>query len=278
VSVSFDQAFVKQFQAEVHEAYQRQGSRLRPTVRTKSEIRGASTVFQKVGRGTAASKSRNGIVPVMNLDHTNVECFLQDHYAGDWIDRFDELKTNVDERGVVAHAGAFALGRKTDELIIAAMDATTVEAIGTNAGETDNDGMTRNKVLLAFQALGANDVPDDNNRYAVVGWKQWSELLAIPEFANADYVGPDALPWKGTTQAKQWLGALWMPHSGLTKVGALRYCYFYHKTAIGHAAASEVVTDVTWHGDRAASFVNSMMSQGASLIDGQGVVRMRAKE
>lgn len=278
MSTSIDQAFVKQYQAEVHEAYQRQGSRLRPTVRTKSEIRGASTVFQKVGRGTAASKSRNGIVPVMNLDHTTVECFLQDHYAGDWIDRFDELKTNVDERAVVAQAGAFALGRKTDELIIAAMDASANEAIGTNAGETDNDGMTRNKVLLAFQALGANDVPDDGGRFAVVGWKQWSELLAIPEFANADYVGPDALPWKGTTQAKQWLGALWMPHSGLTKVGALRYCYFYHKTAIGHAAASEVVTDVTWHGDRAASFVNSMMSQGASLIDGQGVVRMRAKE
>ncbi|MBC7431149.1 MAG: hypothetical protein H7345_03680 [Rubritepida sp.] len=278
MSTSIDQAFVKQFQAEVHEAYQRQGSRLRPTVRTKSEIRGASTVFQKVGRGTAASKSRNGIVPVMNLDHTTVECFLQDHYAGDWIDRFDELKTNVDERAVVAQAGAFALGRKTDELIIAAMDASANEAIGTNAGETDNDGMTRNKVLLAFQALGANDVPDDGGRFAVVGWKQWSELLAIPEFANADYVGPDALPWKGTTQAKQWLGAMWMPHSGLTKVGALRYCYFYHKTAIGHAAASEVVTDVTWHGDRAASFVNSMMSQGASLIDGQGVVRMRAKE
>lgn len=278
MSTSIDQAFVKQYQAEVHEAYQRQGSRLRPTVRTKSEIRGASTVFQKVGRGTAASKSRNGIVPVMNLDHTTVECFLQDHYAGDWIDRFDELKTNVDERAVVAQAGAFALGRKTDELIIAAMDASANDAIGTNAGETDNDGMTRNKVLLAFQALGANDVPDDGGRFAVVGWKQWSELLAIPEFANADYVGPDALPWKGTTQAKQWLGALWMPHSGLTKVGALRYCYFYHKTAIGHAAASEVVTDVTWHGDRAASFVNSMMSQGASLIDGQGVVRMRAKE
>ncbi len=278
MSNSIDQAFVKQFQAEVHEAYQRQGSRLRTTVRTKSDIRGTSTVFQKVGRGTAASKSRNGIVPVMNLDHTNVECFLQDHYAGDWIDRFDELKTNVDERSVVAHAGAFALGRKTDELIIAAMDGSTVEAIGTNAGETDNDGMTRNKVLLAFQALGANDVPDDGNRFAVVGWKQWSELLAIPEFANTQYVGPDQLPWKGTTQAKQWLGALWMPHSGLTKVGALRYCYFYHKTAIGHAAASEVVTDVSWHGDRAASFVNSMMSQGASLIDGQGVVRMRAKE
>ena len=118
MSTSIDQAFVKQYQVEVQEAYQRQGSRLRTTVRSKTDIRGASTVFQKIGSGTAAAKSRNGIVPVMNLDHTSVECFLQDHYAGDWIDKFDELKTNLDERAVVANAGAYALGRKSDELII----------------------------------------------------------------------------------------------------------------------------------------------------------------
>jgi hypothetical protein len=277
MSGSIDQAFVKQYQAEVHLAYQRQGSKLRPTVRSKSEVRGASTVFQKVGKGTAAAKARNGVVPVMNLDHTTVECFLQDYYAGDWIDRLDELKTNHDERAVIANAAAYALGRKTDELIIAALDAATQEAIGTNSGETDNDGLTRAKVLLAFQALGNADVPDDGNRFAVVGWKQWSELLTIQEFANADYVGPEELPWKGT-QAKRWLGALFMPHSGLTKNGTLRYCYFYHKTAVGHAAAAEISTDVTWHGDRAAHFVNTMMSQGAALVDNTGVVRMRSKE
>ena len=277
MSSSIDQAFIKQYQAEVQEAYQRQGSKLRPLVRSKSEVRGASTIFQKVGRGTAAAKARNGVVPVMNIDHTNVECFLQDYYAGDWVDRMDELKTNIDERAVVANAGAYALGRKTDELIISALDSATNEAIGANVGETDNDGMTRAKVLLAFQALGNADVPDDGNRFAVVGWKQWSELLTIQEFANTQYMGPDELPWKGT-QAKRWLGATWMPHSGLTKNGVLRYCYFFHKTAVGHASAAEISTDVTWHGDRAAHFVNTMMSQGAVLADDTGVVRMRCKE
>ncbi|WP_135467751.1 phage capsid protein [Crenalkalicoccus roseus] len=277
MSASIDQAFVKQYQAEVQEAYQRQGSKLRPTVRSKTDVRGASTVFQKVGRGTAGAKARNGVVPVMNLDHTTVECFLQDYYAGDWIDRMDELKINHDERAVVANAGAYALGRKTDELIIAALDAGTREATGTASGTTDNDGLTRAKVLLAFEMLGMADVPDDGQRFAVVGWKQWSELLTIQEFANADYVGDDQLPWKGA-QAKRWLGALWIPHSGLTLNGSLRYCYFYHKTAIGHAVASEITTDITWHGDRAAWFVNTMMSQGAVLVDNTGVVRMRAKE
>lgn len=277
MSGSIDQAFVKQFQAEVHEAYQRQGSKLRPTIRSKANVKGASTIFQRVGRGTATTKSRNGVVPVMNLAYSAVECFLQDHYAGDWIDKFDELKTNSDELGVLASSGAHALGRKTDELIIAALDLGTREALGTQAGTTDNDGLTRAKVLRAFEILGEFDVPDDGNRFAVVGWKQWSELLTLQEFANAEYVGAEDLPWKGT-QAKRWLGATWMPHTGLTAVGPLRFCYFYHKTAVGHAAASEIVTDVTWHGDRAAHFVNSMMSQGASLIDNDGVVRMRCKE
>ena len=277
MSASIDQAFIKQYAAEVQEAFQRQGSKLRPTVRSKSEVRGASTVFQKVGKGTAAAKARNGVVPVMNIDHTTVECLLQDYYAGDWVDRMDELKTNIDERAVAANAGAYALGRKTDELIIAAFDSATHEAIGTSSGETDNDGLTRAKVLLAFQALGDADVPDDGNRFAVVGWKQWSQLLEIDEFASSEYVGTDELPWKGT-QAKRWLGALWMPHSGLTKSGSLRYCYFYHKTAIGHAAAAEITTDVTWHGDRAAHFVANMMSQGSVLVDDTGVVRMRAAE
>lgn len=277
MSASIDQAFVKQYQAEVKEAYQRQGSKLRPMVRSKSEVRGASTVFQRVGRGTASAKTRNGVVPVMNLDHVPVECFLQDHYAGDWIDKFDELKVQHDERAVVANAGAYALGRKTDELIIAALDAATAEAVGTSSGTTDADGLTRAKVLLAFEMLGQADVPDDGERYAVVGWRQWSELLTLQEFANANYVGADELPWKGT-QAKKWLGATIIPHSGLTLNGTLRYCYFFHKTAVAHAAAAEVTTDITWHGDRAAWFVNTMMSQGAVLVDPVGVVRMRAKE
>lgn len=72
----------------------------------------------------------------------------------------------------------------------------------------------------------------------------------------ADYIGDDDLPWKGT-QAKRWLGTLWMPHSGLTKTSSVRYCYWYHKTAVGHAVGSDVKTDITWHGDRAANFINN---------------------
>jgi hypothetical protein len=271
LSTTIDQAFVKQFEEEVHQAYQRMGSKLRNTVRVKNGVQGSSTVFQKVGKGSASTKARHGKVPVMNVDHTPIECQLLDFYAGDWVDHLDELKINIDERQVLASAGAFALGRKTDELIMTGLGQTT------NMAGAGTDGLTKAKVLEAFEMLGENDVPDDGQRYAVIGWKQWSDLLEIPEFANADFVGPDELPWRGT-QAKHWLGTLWLPHSGLELNGGVRRCFWYHRSAIGHAIGQEVVTDVTWHGDRAAHFVSNSMSQGACLIDGDGVIEMPSLE
>ena len=106
MSTSIDQAFIKQFEREVHEAYQRQGSKLRNTVRTIGNVNGSSAVFQKIGTGTASTKAIDGVVPVMNLAHSSVEVTLQDFYAGDWIDRLGELKINIDERQVIANAGA----------------------------------------------------------------------------------------------------------------------------------------------------------------------------
>lgn len=272
MSIDIEKSFVKQYEREVHEAYQRLGSKLRATVRSKNNVQGATTVFQKVGKGVASTKSRHGNVPVMNLDHGTVDCTLADYYAGDWVDKLDELKSNIDERTVIANAGAYALGRKTDELIIASLNA------GGNYAGADTDGLTKDKVLAAFEMLGTAEVPDDGQRHAIVGWKQWSQLLGIAEFANAEYVGADELPWRGT-QAKRWLGTLWMPHSGLTLgAGNVRFCHWYHKNAVGHASGSDVTSDITWHGDRAAHFVNNMMSQGACLIDATGVVTMRCKE
>jgi uncharacterized protein (DUF1778 family) len=273
MSVSINQAFVKQFEREVHEAYQRMGSKLRGTVRNINNVNGSSAVFQRVGKGAAATKSTHGMVPVMNIAHTAIDCPLTDYYAGDWVDRLDELRVNHDERQVIANAGAYALGRKTDELIV-----TALAAAATNVIVDANIGLTKAKVLQAYEMLGSADVPDDGQRFAVVGWKQWSELLAIPEFASADYAGDANLPWAGG-QGRRWLGTTWLQYTALPiDANDIRSCFWFHKTAVGHAAGSDVQTDITWHGDRASHFVNNMMSQGAALIDGTGIVVIKSDE
>lgn len=119
---TIDIAFIKQFESEVHMAYQRMGSKLRNTVRT-TNVNGSTVRFQKIGTGAASTKARNGNVTAMELVHTTVEATMADFYAAEYIDKLDELKVNIDERQAVAKSAAAALGRKTDEILYTAMDA-----------------------------------------------------------------------------------------------------------------------------------------------------------
>ncbi|GAB4391000.1 MAG: hypothetical protein Tsb0032_00340 [Kiloniellaceae bacterium] len=272
MSTSIDLSFVKQFEREVHEAYQRQGSLLRATVRSKNNVKGASTTFQKIGKGVASTKARHGKVTPMNVDHTPVDCVLQDYYAGDYVDKLDEAKINHDERMVIANAGAWGLGRKTDELIIAQADQTT-SFVGSYVG-----GLTRTLLLQAVEALDDNDVPDDGLRWGLLTPRQWSIALTVPEFASADFVGDD-LPYIQRNRTRSWLGVNWMRHTGLPGKGTTNaVCFTYHRNALGHGSGADVNSDITWHGDRAAHFVNNMMSQGACLIDPEGVIEIRVDD
>jgi hypothetical protein len=266
---NIDQSFIKQFEAEVHICFQQMGTKLRSTVRTKSDVRGSSTTFQKIGKGLAGTKERHGLVPVMNLDHTPVECLLQDFYAGDWVDELDEVKTNIDERRVVASAGAYALGRKSDELIISELGLASASVAA------DDSGLTKSKVLAALEVLNGNDVPDDGQRFAVVGVHQWNELLNMAEFSSAEYVG-DSYPLLKGTESRKWLGVNWIMHNALPLDASLgvRTCFMYHRNAVGHASGQDVKTDITWHGERAAHFISNCMSQGAKIVDGDGVLKI----
>jgi hypothetical protein len=267
------EAFIRNFQADVHLAYQQRGSKLKDTVRHQGDIVGATTVFQKVGKGLASKKARHGMVPVMSIEHTPVECELQDYYAGDWVDALDETKMHVDEKKVVADAGAYALGRKTDELVINALNAAPASCdVGTYAAV-----LNKNTILEAFAKINANNVPDDGQRFAVVGPLQWNALLSLEEFSKSSYVGED-MPFLKGTESRKWLGINWIMHTGLPLSGQNRSCFIFHKTAVGHASGCEVKTDISWHGDHASHFVNNMMSQGACLIDDSGVVRIKCKE
>ena len=270
---TLSQAFIKSFQADVHTAYQQMGSKLRNTVRSQGSVKGSSTVFQKIGKGAASQKARKGVVAPMNLDHAPVECNLQDYYAGDWVDALDELKLEHDEKAVIASAGGYALGRKTDELIINALStAPATSDVGLYTAV-----ISKKDILDAFAKLNAAGVPDDGQRFAIVGPLQWNALLNIEEFSCSDYAG-DNLPFLNGTESRKWLGINWLMHTGLPLDTTKRDCFLYHKTAIGHASGQDVKTDISWHGDHAAHFVNNMMSQGACLIDPTGVVRIKCKE
>ena len=262
---SITNAFITQFEAEVHMAYQRMGSKLKNLVRTVNGVNGSTVKFQKVAKGTANTKARHAEVVAMDLAHTAVSATLTDYYAADYVDKLDELKVNIDERQVVAQSAAYALGRKTDEVLIAVLDAATSIAANVNSSAT---GMTLIKAKNMMEVFNGNDVPDDGQRYWVVGPKQWSDLLSVDQFSRVEYVGPNELPFPGGITAKRWMGFLFFVHSGLSTSGSDRLNLAFHKSAIGCGIGSDVRTEVNYIPEKVSHLITSMISLGAVAIDG----------
>ena len=259
---TIDVAFIKQFETDVHLAYQRMGSKLRNTVRTTNTSASVSR-FQKIGTGSASTKARNGNVTPMELTHTTVEATMADFYAAEYIDKLDELKININERQAVAESAASALGRKTDEILIAAMDA------GANSTQiADVSGaLAKADLLTLFETFGAADIPEDGNRYLAMSPAGFADLFNINEFASSDYVGPQQLPFAGGMTMKEFLGFKIFSTSAVA--GGKNFAY--HSRAVGLGVNSDVKTEVNYVPEKVAHLATSMMSMGAVVIDDNGV-------
>ena len=259
---TIDTAFIKQFETEVHMAYQRMGSKLRNTVRS-TNVTGSVARFQIIGKGSANTKSRNGNVTPMDLVHTTAEATMADFYAPEYIDKLDELKININERQVVAQSAAAALGRKTDEILTTAMDS------GANSTQIHDTGSALEKadLLSLFETFGNADIPEDGQRYLAMSPAGFADLFAINEFASSDYVGPQNLPYAGGMTMKEFLGFKIFSTSAVA--GGKNFAY--HTTAVGLGINADVQTEVNYVAEKVSHLATSMMSMGAVVIDDDGV-------
>jgi hypothetical protein len=267
---TIDLAFVQEYEAGVHLAYQRQGSRLRSMVRYRSGVKNKTT-FQKMGKGSATQKARHGDIPPMNLDHSNVNVTLEDWYAGEWIDDLDLLRVNHDEMQAAQNSGAWALGRKTDELLTTAMAATT-----TTHDETTN-GATKAWAIELREKMGLADVPD-SELFVALSWENWSQMLLIDEFIKSEYVGMgnEQLPQAQT--AKIWLGMYWFPFNGLADDGNNRLNFCWHRPSVALAVGADVQSNMQYYNVKDSTFVQNKMQMNAVVIDPTAVIKMSLKK
>ena len=81
---------------------------------------------------------------------------MNDFYAAEYIDKLDELKTNIDERQAVAQSSAAAaLGRKTDDILYTAMDsgANSTQIHDTSGAVEKADLLSLHLKLLVLQTF-----------------------------------------------------------------------------------------------------------------------------
>lgn len=271
MSNSIFNVFINEYEPMVHVAYQQKGSKLRGTVRTKTNVNAESVYFPKVGTAMAAEKPRHGKIQPMSIDHDKIKVDLKAYYAGDYVDLQDMAKTNINEKQVIADTAAFALGRNTDSLIINAGIQTTQEIT-----ESGSDGLTKAKVLDAMAEFGLNEAYE-GDLYFVVGPKQWNELLAIEEFTNSLYVDKKQFPDK-PFQTANWLGVNFIMSNLLPIAANKRTCLLYNKTAIGHAMNSNITTVGQYVAERDAYWISSKNMEGVGLIDAKGVLKVMCHE
>ncbi len=267
MSTSVDQSFVKQFEREFHLQFQKKITNLRGFVRVKSGVVGESTTVQKIGSaGTMVSKARHGIVPAADVDHTPVLITLQDKYAAEDVDKLDELKVMHDERAAMIASLTASAKRQVDDFVTVAMDGTSTAVGGASAA------MSLTKALAAFKTIGENSAIEGGNMYSAVSFHAWAQMLGIDSFANADYVGPDRIPFPtGGMGGRQWLGALWFPMNGLPISGDDRSCFYWNSNAVCLAIGADESTDIWWNGERQAHRITVSLSMGAAVVDVLGV-------
>jgi len=272
---TIDVAFVEEYNSDVHLLYRQMGSRLKNTTR-KGTIMAKSVYWQKFGHLTAQQKTRNAQHNFIDPEHTRVKADMADWYVPTLIDDLDLLKLNIEEKNAHVSAHVAALGQKTDEIIIAGMEAgANATDLGDAAGAWDYDMFM--SVLTTFQV---NEVPDDGNRFCALHPYAWSQALKVPEFANADYVGQENLPFRGGMTAKYWMGTLWFPLANVTHGTAggnpanVSTNLAWHRSAMGHAVNKEIDTNWDWENTYSAWSCVSCMSLGVSAIDDQGLYKV----
>jgi len=265
---TIDVAFVEEYNADVHLTYRQFGSRLQNMTR-KGTIQAKSVYWQVFGALAAQTKTRNAAHTFIDPTHTRVKADMADWYVPTLVDDLDLLKLNIEERQSHSRAHVAALGKKTDDILIAAMEAGANATDLGDAAAAFDYGMAMS-ILTTFQV---NEVPDDGQRFVALHPYAWSQFLQVSEFANADYVGQEMLPFKGGMTAKYWMGTMWMPLPNVTwnttPNVAENLCW--HRSAVGHGVNADIETKWDWENTYSAWSAVSSMSLGAAVIEDTGM-------
>lgn len=276
-----DQAFIEQYNADVHHEFAQRGPRLIGMTR-KGTVRGKSAIFQKVGgKLVMVNKPRRGTHEFGAVDHDTVKVDMVDKYLPTAVDELDLLKQNIDERRAHAVEHVGAVSRYVDTVILGAIEDGAHADVGDAAAAFGYGHAMR--IVNRFQT---NEVPDDGQRYCALHPYAWSQFLQVDAFANADYVGAENLPFKGGMTAKMWMGVLWFPLNNIlhgtqndpaNNIGPnISVNLAWHRSVVGHGVNKEPSTRWSYENTMSAYAAVTSISMGATIIQGEGAMICRS--
>jgi hypothetical protein len=280
MAVSISNAFVTLFDTEVKQAYQADAV-LRNTVRLRTGVTASTHKFPKIGAGVAQVRVPQTDVTPLNVTYSQATVTLTDYIAAEYSDIFNQAKVNFDERQELVQVVAKAIGRRSDQMIIDALAASSTSlTVATSIGGAGTN-MNMAKLREAARLMNTANVPAED-RYMLIHASQLSSLLSETAVTSSDFNSVKALVQGDITS---FMGFNFITigdrsEGGLTGggSGSTRKVYAYHKMAVGMAESMAIRSEINYIPEKTSWLVSSMFSAGAVAIDAGGCVDITCTE
>jgi len=284
---TISKAFVEQFKANVIHLAQQQGDRLRGCV-TSETVKAEKHNFERMDNVDAIEKTtRHTATPVLDAPHSRRVLTLKDYQWADLIDEEDKIRLLISPESEYAKAGAWAMGRQYDDLIIAAASADATDGDGNAVTLVSHDtgshiiahgsvGMTIDKILQTKELLDADENDPADMRTLVLGSRQMRDLLNTTEITSSDYTNVKALV-RG--EINDFLGFKIIRSERLGLATADRTCLAFTKSAIGLGIGRDVITRIDPRPDVSyAMQIYLAFTANATRVHEEGVVEIHCDE
>ena len=286
MSVQITTAFVEQYKSNVFHLAQQKGSKLRDAVRTESIV-GKSHFFERIGSTAAVKRtSRHADTPRVDTPHSRRKVTMDDYDWADLIDDSDKVRLLISPQSEYAKAGAYAMGRTMDDVIIAA--ATGNAFGGVSGGSTialpsgqkiahGSTGLTIAKLISAKETLDAANVDPDEARTLVCSAKQISDLLGTTQITSSDFNSVKALV-QGDIDT--FMGFKFIRSERLgTDSNGNRQVLAFTNTSMGLALGKDIQTKISERADKNYSTqVYLCMTIGATRVEDEKVIEIACTE
>lgn len=274
-------ASVQQYKANVELLLQQNDSRLAGAVTTGSHVGKAASVVEQFGSATAQLKTgRHSDTPLLDLSQDKRWVFPSDYEWASLIDNQDQLRAIVDLTSPYATAGAAAMNRAKDDVILAAIhgtnytgeNGTTPESFGTlGSGTYDvgvNTGGTASALNVAKLQSGVRILMTANKGeimepvYGAISSYEHDSLLKEVQVANKDY-GNSAVLVDG--KVRRFMGVDFILTERLTITSGNRLVPLWLKSGVYLGMWQDLVAEITKRADKSyATQVYLAMTIGAT--------------
>lgn len=274
-------ASVQQYRSNVELLLQQTDSRLAGAVTVGSYVGKAASTVEQFGSATAVQRtSRHADTPLLDLSQDKRWVFPTDYEWASLVDKQDQLRAIVELTSPYAMAGAAAMNRVKDDIILAAIfgtnyvgeNGTTTESFGTlGSGTYDvgvNTGGTASALNVAKLQAGirilmtANKGELNEPVYGAISSYEHDALLKEMQVVNKDY-GNSAVLVDG--KVKRFMGVDFIITERLTITSGNRLVPLWLKSGMHLGMWDEVRAEIGPRPDKGyATQVYLAMTLGAT--------------